>query len=98
MDGQCRTTRTRTRRFSRRRSSSAFRIGTSAASSAFSVRDAGDEVEFVKVMMFDSLDAVREFAGTDFEEAVVPPKARAVLSRFDERSQHYQVKADSGGE
>jgi heme-degrading monooxygenase HmoA len=57
-------------------------------------RDLGDEVEFVTVMWFDSLDAVRAFAGEDFEVAVVPPKARALLCRFDERSQHYEVKAE----
>ncbi len=56
--------------------------------------DLGDEVEFVTIMWFDSLDAVRAFAGEDYEVAVVPPKARAVLSRFDARSQHYEVKVD----
>ena len=55
-------------------------------------RDVGDEVEFVTVMWFDSLDAVRDFAGDDHVAAVVPPAARAVLSRFDERSQHYEVR------
>ena len=50
------------------------------------------EVEFVTVMWFDSLDAVRAFAGSDYELAVVPAAARAVLSRFDERSQHYEVR------
>jgi len=52
------------------------------------------EVEFVTIMWFDSLDAVRDFAGEDYEVAVVPPQARALLSRFDGRSQHYEVKAD----
>ena len=51
-----------------------------------------DEVEFITIMWFDSLDAVRAFAGEDYEVAVVPPKARAVLSRFDARSQHYEVR------
>ncbi len=55
-------------------------------------RTAGSEVEFITVMWFDSLDAVRAFAGEDYEAAVVPPKARAVLSRFDARSQHYEVR------
>ena len=50
------------------------------------------EVEFVTIMEFDSLDAVREFAGKDYEAAVVPPKARAVLARFDARSQHYEIR------
>ncbi len=57
-------------------------------------RDLGDEVEFVTIMWFDTLEAVRAFAGEDHEVAVVPPKARALLSHFDEKSQHYQVKVD----
>jgi antibiotic biosynthesis monooxygenase (ABM) superfamily enzyme len=57
-------------------------------------RDLGDEVEFVTVMWFDSIEAVRIFAGEDYEAAVVPEKARALLSRFDARSQHYEVKAE----
>lgn len=51
----------------------------------------GDEVEFVTVMWFDSLAAVRDFAGADYEVAVVPPAARALLDRFDARSGHYDV-------
>lgn len=49
------------------------------------------EVEFVTIMEVDSLEAVRRFAGDDYEAAVVPPKARAVLSRFDARCQHYEI-------
>lgn len=54
-------------------------------------RDVEDGVEFVTIMWFDSLDAVRVFAGEDYEVAVVPPKARQLLSRSDGRSAHYQV-------
>jgi heme-degrading monooxygenase HmoA len=54
-------------------------------------RELDAEVEFVTVMWFDSLDAVREFAGTDYHAAVVPAKARALLARFDARSQHYDT-------
>ncbi len=54
-------------------------------------RQVGEEVEFITIMRFDDLDAVREFAGDDYEAAVVPPKARAVLAHFDARSQHYEV-------
>jgi heme-degrading monooxygenase HmoA len=61
-------------------------------------RIVGGEVEFVTVMRFDSLDAVREFAGANYEEAVVPPRARAVLARFDARSQHYDLTAERAGE
>jgi hypothetical protein len=45
-------------------------------------------------MRFDSLEAVRAFAGDDYEVAVVPPKARELLSRFDARSQHYEIRAE----
>ncbi len=54
-------------------------------------RDVDDGVEFVTIMWFDSLDAVRAFAGEDYEVAVVPSKARQLLSRFDSRSAHYHV-------
>ena len=49
-------------------------------------------------MTFESLDAVREFAGEDYEQAIVPEQARAVLSRFDQRSQHYEIKAERRGD
>lgn len=52
------------------------------------------EVEFITIMWFDSIDAIRVFAGEDYEVAVVPPKARTLLSRFDARSQHYEVKTE----
>lgn len=55
-------------------------------------RDQPNEVEFVTIMWFESLDAVRAFAGADYEVAVVPPAARAVLSHFDARSAHYEVR------
>ncbi|HEV8611599.1 MAG TPA: antibiotic biosynthesis monooxygenase [Thermoanaerobaculia bacterium] len=52
-------------------------------------RDVPEGVEFVTILWFDSLDAVREFAGADYEAAVVPEKARRLLTRFDARSAHY---------
>lgn len=55
-------------------------------------RDFGSEAEFITIMWFDSIESVRAFAGEDYEVAVVPPKARALLSHFDERSQHYEVR------
>lgn len=54
-------------------------------------RDVPEGVEFVTVMWFDSLDAIKAFAGENLEAAVVPPNARALLSRFDSRSTHYNV-------
>ena len=57
-------------------------------------RTVGEEVEFVTIMHFDSLDDVCAFAGDDYEVAVVPERARQVLSHFDERSQHYEVREE----
>jgi hypothetical protein len=54
-------------------------------------RDLGMEVEFITIMWFDSIEAVRIFAGADYETAVVPQMARELLSHFDDRSQHYEV-------
>jgi hypothetical protein len=55
-------------------------------------RPVGAEVEFVTMMWFDSWDAVKTFAGEDYEAAYVPAKAREVLARFDARSQHYEIR------
>jgi len=58
-------------------------------------RNSVQEVEFITIMWFDTLAAVKTFAGEDYEVSVVPPKARQLLSHFDARSQHYEVKADT---
>jgi antibiotic biosynthesis monooxygenase (ABM) superfamily enzyme len=57
-------------------------------------REDGDKVAFVTITRFESLESVRAFAGEDYEQAVVEPEARALLSRFDERSEHYEVVID----
>lgn len=54
-------------------------------------RELGDEVEFATIMKFDSIESVRAFAGEDYETAYVPPRAREVLSRFDEHSAHFET-------
>jgi len=60
-------------------------------------RQVNDETEFITIMTFDSLESVQEFAGRDYEQAVVPENARDVLSHFDQRSQHYEIKAERKG-
>jgi heme-degrading monooxygenase HmoA len=59
-------------------------------------RQEPEAVEFVTLMWFDSIDAVRAFAGADYETAVVPPTARTLLQRFDARSIHYEVLQPRG--
>jgi heme-degrading monooxygenase HmoA len=54
-------------------------------------RTAGDETEFVSMTFFDNLDAVRAFAGPDYETAVVAEAAREVLVRFDAHVDHYET-------
>ena len=60
-------------------------------------RELENETEFITIMWFDSLESVRIFAGEDYEAAVVLPKARALLSHFDQRSQHYEIKESLKG-
>jgi heme-degrading monooxygenase HmoA len=54
-------------------------------------RELDGEVEFATILLFDSLEQVRAFAGQDYEAAYVPARARAVLARFDQRSAHYET-------
>ena len=54
---------------------------------------ASGEVEFTTVMWFDDWEAVKEFAGEEYERAYVPESARRVLARFDQRSSHYELRA-----
>jgi antibiotic biosynthesis monooxygenase (ABM) superfamily enzyme len=54
-------------------------------------RQLADGVEFATIMWFEDIDSVKGFVGDDYEVAHVPERARAVLSRFDERSAHYEV-------
>jgi heme-degrading monooxygenase HmoA len=51
----------------------------------------GDEVEFITLTRFDSMDAVRAFAGEDYERAVVIDEGHRLLSHYDERSAHYET-------
>jgi heme-degrading monooxygenase HmoA len=59
-----------------------------------SKRDVGNEIEFQVVTRWDSIDAIKGFAGTDIERAVVEPGAVAELISFDPTVMHYEVLAD----
>ena len=54
-------------------------------------RPIGDEVEFIAVTLWESLASIRGFAGDDIDRAVVEPKARAVLSSFDDVVRHFEL-------
>jgi antibiotic biosynthesis monooxygenase (ABM) superfamily enzyme len=53
-------------------------------------RAESDEVAFVTLVRFATLDAVIAFAGDEYETPVLEPEARALLSRSDERAVHYE--------
>jgi len=52
-----------------------------------------EEIEYLVLTLWHSMDAVRAFAGEDTEKAVVEPEARATLMRFDDTVRHYEVLA-----
>lgn len=55
-------------------------------------RELNDEVEFITIMEFYSIKAVKEFAGENYAHGYVPASARKVLKRFDAESQHYELR------
>jgi antibiotic biosynthesis monooxygenase (ABM) superfamily enzyme len=57
-------------------------------------RDVGDEVEFMTITHFDSLEAIRGFAGDELDRAHVAPEAQQLLSRWDERVSHFELAFD----
>lgn len=54
-------------------------------------RDAGAEIEFITIMLWDSLDAIRAFAGRNYKDSVIPEERRKYLSRHDAKAAHYQI-------
>jgi heme-degrading monooxygenase HmoA len=57
-------------------------------------REEGGEVRFTSITFFDSIDAVRGFAGEDYERAVVEEIAQRALSRWDDTVTHHEVAVD----
>jgi heme-degrading monooxygenase HmoA len=54
-------------------------------------RRVGDEVEFITIILWDSVDDIRAIAGADYETAVIPDERKRVLSRWDSKAAHYDV-------
>jgi heme-degrading monooxygenase HmoA len=59
-------------------------------------RETGEEVEFVTILLWDSIDSIRAVAGPDYETAVIPEERRKFLSRHDAKSAHYEIVATNG--
>lgn len=53
--------------------------------------DRGDEVEFVTMVWFESLEAVKGFAGANYETPVISEKAQKLLSHYADRCEHYDL-------
>ena len=57
-------------------------------------RVAGDEVEFVTILLWDSIEGIRTLAGPDYETAVIPEERKKYLKRFDAKAAHFEVVAE----
>ena len=56
-------------------------------------KNTADEIEFITIMLWDSLDAIRAVAGPDYETAIIPEERRKYLSHYDPQSAHYEIAA-----
>jgi len=54
-------------------------------------RPVGHEIEFVTIILWESLDNVRALAGDDYEKALIPEDRLPLLSRYDARAAHYEI-------
>jgi len=59
-------------------------------------RDVGDEIEFITILYFDSLDDIKAITGPDYETAVVPQERKQHLSRYEAKAVHYEIAATHG--
>jgi antibiotic biosynthesis monooxygenase (ABM) superfamily enzyme len=59
-------------------------------------QDMGTEVEFITILLFDSIDSIRAVAGENYEDSIIPEERRKYLSRHDDKASHFQVVATNG--
>ena len=59
-------------------------------------RDMGSEVEFITILLWESLDSLRTVAGPDYETAIIPEERRKYLSRYEPKAAHYDIAATHG--
>jgi heme-degrading monooxygenase HmoA len=57
-------------------------------------RVAGEDVEFVTIILWDSIEAVKAVAGADYDKAVIPEERKKYLKRFDAKAAHFEVVAE----
>jgi heme-degrading monooxygenase HmoA len=54
-------------------------------------REKGGEIEFITTLLWDSVDAIRAFAGPDYETSIIPEERREYLTRHEAKAAHYEV-------
>lgn len=54
-------------------------------------RSVGGEVEFITIILWDSIDSPRTFAGPDYESSIIPEDRRKYLTRHDTKAAHFEV-------
>jgi heme-degrading monooxygenase HmoA len=59
-------------------------------------RKLGGEIEFITIMLWESIEAIRAVAGADYETAVIPEERRQYLARYDAKAAHYDVASVHG--
>lgn len=59
-------------------------------------RNAGAEVEFITILLFDSIDDIRAVAGQDYEQSIIPEERQKYLSKHDPKAAHYEIAAING--
>ena len=52
------------------------------------------EIEFITIMLFEDLECVKGFVGSDYESSYVPEKAKQILKKYDKKSKHYEIKEE----
>jgi heme-degrading monooxygenase HmoA len=57
-------------------------------------RAVADEVEFMTIILWDSIESIRAVAGPDYETAVIPEERRKYLERFDPKAAHFEVRSE----
>jgi len=63
---------------------------------AYVLRQGTEEVEFLVINLFESLDAVKAFAGEDYDVPVFEPEALQLLARVEPKANHYEVPVADG--
>ena len=59
-------------------------------------RDLPDGVEFLVVTKWETIDAIKQFAGEKIDTAVVPEPVQHIMLKYDDKVSHYELSFDTG--